>query len=92
MSLLRKIFRKDAPLGVSPSSAWEELQDAMQKSAVEKQNEIRAWVERGGDVNWTCSKNMTLLHYAAMQGNLEMVEFLLANSARVNKWAKGRND
>ncbi|MGD0815315.1 MAG: ankyrin repeat domain-containing protein [Verrucomicrobiota bacterium] len=76
-----------APLGVSPMSAWSVFQSAMGKSS-QRQDEIIKWVESGGNVNWTCSEGMTLLHYAAMQDDVKMVRFLLERGANVNALAK----
>jgi ssDNA-binding Zn-finger/Zn-ribbon topoisomerase 1 len=76
-----------APLGVSPMDAWNVFQSAMGKSS-KRQDEIIKWVESGGDVRWTCTEGMTLLHYAAMMDDQRMVRFLLERGANVNALAK----
>jgi len=79
---------KNSPLGVTPTGAWSALQNVFLNSNEQQQQEIMRWVESGGDVNWSCAAGMTLLHYAAMQGNEPMVQFLLDHGANVDDRAK----
>jgi hypothetical protein len=80
----KRLFSRNSPLGVSQTGAW----SALQQDFTRRQEEIVKWVESGGNINWTCSEGMTLLHYAAMLNNERMVRFLLNHGANVNAEAK----
>lgn len=95
MSILKKLFsgisKTKSPLGVTPKGAWAALQYAFANSNEQQHQEIMRWIESGGDVNWSCAAGMTLLHYAAMQGNDQMIQFLLDHGANVdNRSTMGR--
>jgi len=52
-------------------------------------NDVRAYLESGGDVNQRSKSGDTLLHIAAWNGDLEIVQFLLAHGADIN--SRGNN-
>ncbi len=70
------------------SSVWAEIiAKAPEDSKAQKtyfNNEIKTYLERGGDPNAITGNGWTVIHYAAWNGNKEMVELLFAKGADIN--------
>lgn len=77
--------RPNAPLGLSPEKAWDELKAALMpaESLTLEQRQLLEWVDAGGDVNWRGPKAMTLLHFASINGNTAMVRALVRRGADI---------
>lgn len=76
------------PIGTPLNSYLSDLQAAMLPFNTADNQRIKDWIESGGDVHWATESGMTLLHYAAMKGNLDMTKYLLSKGAKVNARTK----
>jgi len=50
---------------------------------------VKAFLEKGVDINAGDDKGLTPLHYVAMGGRKEVAEFLIAKGADINSRGKG---
>lgn len=77
-----KVFDPDSiPVDELQAQLAQPLSEMMEQDRVEP---LLTWLNSGGSPSWSTNLGWTLLHFAAMKGNLGMVEVLLARGVEVD--------
>jgi ankyrin repeat protein len=75
---------KNAPLPLAPAQITDVIRKAFRSDDSHELQQIKRWVEAGGNLEWRTPNGWTLLHIAAQCGNERFARFLLDKGADIN--------